>query len=280
MEEAKVDSFVDSKEEEDIQQDFDKSETETKLNSSSTNLVVEEEEDNMDKSNAKNNSLTHQDNAQLGIQTPKENMQKVDGQQGKDRTMDSNVMAANAADKHAEYVGGKLKRLGETGPVQKTVSALNRIRGSAETNDQTLGRISNAVYSADYGITYLAWRLIYGLKDMTSNAYTVAQRKGLTRPPVIALGIALLLPILTVMSPFLVGLAFVLIPTFFFGFLFFGIPSICGTVVFLLFVYLFGGMPKLYSMANNLLNKIFGNDFGNRIEGEEGNDNPGTSQNN
>ncbi|CAK5034039.1 unnamed protein product [Meloidogyne enterolobii] len=119
MEEAKVDSFVDSKEEEDIQQDFDKSETETKLNSSSTNLVVEEEEYNMDKSNAKNNSLTQQDNAQLGIQTPKENMQKVDGQQGKDRTKDSNVMAANAADKHAEYVGGKLKRLGETGPVQK-----------------------------------------------------------------------------------------------------------------------------------------------------------------
>jgi len=46
-------------------------------------------------------------------------MQKVDGQQGKDRTMDSNVMAANAADKHAEYVGGKIKRLGETRPGQK-----------------------------------------------------------------------------------------------------------------------------------------------------------------
>jgi len=30
-------------------------------------LVVEEEEDNMDKSNAKNNSLTQQDNAQMGI---------------------------------------------------------------------------------------------------------------------------------------------------------------------------------------------------------------------
>jgi len=37
------------------------------------------------------------------------------------------------------------------------------------------------VYSADYGITYLAWRLIYGLKDMTSNAYSVAQRKGLKK---------------------------------------------------------------------------------------------------
>jgi hypothetical protein len=40
-------------------------------------------------------------------------------QQERDRTMDSTLMATNAADKRVEYYGGKLKWFRDTRPVQK-----------------------------------------------------------------------------------------------------------------------------------------------------------------
>ncbi|KAL7079111.1 hypothetical protein ACQ4LE_001510 [Meloidogyne hapla] len=280
MDEAKVDSFVDFEKEEGNH--FDKSETESSPNSTN-NLVEQDEEEIMDKSNANNNSLMD-DSRREELRTPinQGNMPKADGQHERDRTMDSTMLATNAADKRAEYYGGKLKWFKETRPVQKSVATYNRFRGSGETSDQTLDRLSNAVYSTDVGITYYAWRLLFGLMDKTSDIYAYAQTKGLTKPSVIALGVVLLPAVLVIMSPVLIGLTIVLVPTFFFGFIFFAIPSFCMAPFVLFLIYIFGGMPKLYSMINHLFNKIFGGGD-NQIEennNEDENDIPGTSQSN
>ncbi|KAF7635106.1 hypothetical protein Mgra_00005547 [Meloidogyne graminicola] len=281
MSEAKVDSspiiskqIIHQKEEEEKEdnqkEDTDDLDSEEDYLSTSTQnqaLKNEEEEKKMDKIDAADMSpVVSQEFHTSKDQVATEEMSTID------RSMDSNQLATNAADKRAEYYGGKLKWIGETRPFQKTISTYNRIRGSGETSDQTLEHLSNALYSADVGFTYLFWRFFFGLKDITLNTYAIAQRKGLTRPPIIALGIVLSPIVVAILSPLLIGLSIFMVPALFFAFFFLAIPSMFLVPPTVFFIYMFGGMPKLLSVVDRFFNFLFGHGAGgtDRLSEDDG----------
>jgi hypothetical protein len=105
---------------------------------------------------------------------------------------------------------------------------------------------------------------------------------GLTKPPIVALGIVLLPAVLTLMSPVFIGLTIIIVPTLFFGFFFLAIPSMFLMPFAILFLYIFGGIPKLLSIMDRFLNIFFGirRNGGNRISDGDGGNNYGTQKNN
>ncbi|KAL7079567.1 hypothetical protein ACQ4LE_001509 [Meloidogyne hapla] len=158
----------------------------------------------------------------------------------------------------------------------ETESSLNSTNNLVEQDEEEIMDKSNANNNS------LMEDLIGQIEEEIISMQQDDVQRGLTKPSVIALGVVLLPAVLVIMSPVLIGLTIVLVPTFFFGFIFFAIPSFCMAPFVLFLIYIFGGMPKLYSMINHLFNKIFGGGD-NQIEennNEDENDIPGTSQSN
>ena len=58
------------------------------------------------------------------------------------------------------------------------VSTFNRLKGSQESTEQTVNRWIQALHSVDFGISFLVWRLFFYAKDLSSNVYEKAGRKG------------------------------------------------------------------------------------------------------
>ncbi|KAF7635107.1 hypothetical protein Mgra_00005548 [Meloidogyne graminicola] len=136
--------------------------------------------------------VKHEGYIQIEFHTPKdqfviEDMFIING-----RSINSNLLTTNNSEKLAECYGGKLK--------------------------WTISTYPNILYSDDLGFIYLFKNFFIGLKDLILDTYAIAQRIGLTRPPIIALGIVLspiLILLYLLMMTAMIFLAIILYPFIF-----------------------------------------------------------------